>query len=314
MDPNNIVKLAKTLQRYEYNKDYIIECDKDKVLLTVNRKELIKLLEKIHYNELLDKIYQWINSNRVCITPGIHGIDEIKLYEYELAIIIYNLLKCQGYVDFKVFLDDLSDKTLLFTYIYRILLDRDGEIIEEKPLDILVKYVFTLFEFKEIRDRLKELERELEIKYSSTLYQEYELKLRELDTLMPMIKDLWLGDREFFDLINDIILSIDKDRGRIINSVKKTLENYYEFFESIHNKWIELYRKVSDKYSMKPEFIFLSKFYELHSGLDLEFGEKLRSIYEYLDRMGYNMKIVVNGEEYLILTELSNLDFIVLIV
>ncbi|MET1160821.1 MAG: hypothetical protein ABWW65_07665, partial [Thermoprotei archaeon] len=111
-----------------------------------------------------------------------------------------------------------------------------------------------------------------------------------------------------FDTVNEILSGISVDEEKIRQYIRENWDMLKSNYEELVNKWIDKYKNIIEKYRISYQFILLgeSPFIASYNSLVKGIFENMRKVCDHI--------FVVNGSEALILRELLNLDYEVIVI
>jgi hypothetical protein len=309
-EPETLYRIVGILIKYKYNKDYNINCKDQYTVLNINNNELGRKL----VGRGTDKIIFMIKYTHtdLCISPRLLDTSYAKyMNELIASIILYKLLSCSGKYTYVFIIDSLSRDSLLTGYYMLKYMDRYGQVIKYKNLYYFGNYVLKLIMFKEASDRVKELRRALRIRYDQRMYEEYVSEVEKLDKITSMLTDLWERDKEFFDNLLNIINEEEMTSDDLVKNIIENNDLLLKITRIINNYFDELIKRISIEYGISCKIIYVDKITPIHGVDALRIDFKLKHILDHLrDHLGCSNLLIINNEEYEILKNISNLDFI----
>ncbi len=295
---DDVVKIASHLSKYNYNIDYSISCIDDNSIIDIDNPVLEK---KLGSNKLFIKSFFPVESKHICISSRIYDLDNIFYEEIEPYIVVVKLFSCIH--RFKAFIF-LNNKTQLFYEIVYVLRELDKKWGLRPDLTVLSGLVDTLFKYKEIYNRIKDLEKILRNNYSEKYYEEYLDKVNELDKILPILKDLWINHRELFDKVNEAVLSTEYDGRGVRDYINNNYNEYREYILYVENKWFNLVNDIAETYGVKPTILFIDRIV----GDETDDKELFLKTYGFLKKLGCSTIYFIDGEEYIVLKTMLGLD------
>ncbi len=297
----SLKKILGILTRYSFNKDYVIKCIDQRIVVELLGEKLVRVCRE---KGLLINNYFEVEIpafSKPCVIPRIQYIEDFHRYLHEVhgAFILNKIIDCKIPITTYIFISTHTDDFLFMTYLYNRLKEENIEL----EINQLVEYGFKLFQLKQLYTRIKDLEKILRREYNEKLYYEYQDLVRELDRLTPQVKDLWEYNRELFDKIYSVILSIDKDWNDLIDSIRLNIVVYKDDMEELISTWKKIYMDIANIYQVSP--IIIDTLNELEA-TSTYLNDIFKRVIEYLRSKGCNEILIVDGEEYHILERIVN--------
>ncbi len=297
--------LLKKLINYRQGIDYEITCSDEGVSLELRSKDLEKEIGSIVGE--LDRIVRERFREHTCLLPPIQYLTLENIgRELHVLSILYEILSCMFDVHVYVVLNDCSEDFLITLYLFREL--KQGG---EADLFKIARYGNVIVRFKDLHHRINVLKKTLEKKYDESLHTEYLDLVSELDELVKEISRLWISDKELFDQIHSIVFPLDMDRRELLDRIQQNIEKYVDYRIKLLDRWIRALNKYLRIEGV--EYIVVSKLLS-HSCLESSLLDIIKTVYDHLRRRNCRDIVFIAGEDYLVLREVSRLDYRVFMV
>jgi hypothetical protein len=309
-EPETLYRIVGMLAKYRYDKDYGINCRDQCIELIIHNDELGRRLIGRETGEVMLVIrYPYRN---LCISTRLLDISYAKyMNELIASIILYKLLSCNDKYTYVFIIDSLSRDSLLTGYYVLKYMDRYSLGIGDRDLYDFGNYVLKLIMFKEVSTRVRELRRALRIRYDQRIYEEYINEVEKLDRITPMLTSLWEKDKEFFDNLLKIIDEEEITSDDLVKNIIGNNDLLLKITEIINSYFNRLIRRISVEYGINYELIYVDKITPIHGVDALRIDYRLKYILGYLrSNFGCSNLLIIDGEEYEILKNISSLDFI----
>jgi len=292
---NDLTNLVKLLGKHRVSVDYTIECSSGSTIIRVLNNELKQTI-----GSEVEIEAECVENT--CVTPRILSIRDYTRYLHELisATILSRILSCKCRVKLIVVYDTWDRDFHVLVYLNKLFKQHGLNIDVHEYRD----YVFKLLEFKNIYNRVRDLQRVLKHVSDDRSESEYRMLLSVMDRMLVEIKDLWLGNPDLFDRIYKIILGLEQGVEEIAENTGKSIELYLGDYREVLKSWMDSVEKLIMDYNVEYKFI--------DSHLDLgvrEYGlnNTLNSLVSYLRRQCGRI-VFVNGEEYGVVLKMLNID------